>query len=54
MSKNYWQGKQIRLRALEDADLERYIAERAQPDSIRQWYEDELLFPASEKEVRKS
>jgi len=54
LSKNYWQGKQIRLRALEDADLERYIAERAQPDSIRQWYEDELLFPASEKEVRKS
>jgi RimJ/RimL family protein N-acetyltransferase len=54
LAKNYWEAKDIRLRAAEEKDLERYLSERSAPDSIRQWYEDELLFPESAEEIKKS
>ena len=51
---NYWQGKYIKLRAFEERDLEKYIRERSNPDSIRQFYEDHIEFPLSEVEIRKT
>jgi RimJ/RimL family protein N-acetyltransferase len=51
---NYWTRKNIKLRAFEDKDLEKYVSERNNPDCVRQLYEDYIEFPLSELEVRKS
>lgn len=53
MGKNYWENKGIRLRAIEEKDLDIYIKQRNNPDSIRQWYEDEILFPESAMDVKR-
>jgi len=52
MRKKFWEGERIRVRAAEENDLAFLIESRKTPDSLRQWYEDEILFPRSEKETR--
>ncbi len=52
--KNYWQGKKIKLRAFEEKDIQKYLDERNDPDSVRQLYEDYIEFPLSENEMRNS
>lgn len=52
MQKNYWQAEHVRLRALEDKDLQMYLDERNPPDSMREWYEDRILTPSSETELK--
>ena len=54
MSKNFWESGQIRVRAAEEADLSFLIEMRKNPDGVRQWYEDEVMFPLSEKDIRDS
>ena len=49
---NFWQGSSIKLRAFEEKDLEKYINDRVNPDSIREWYEDYIQFPSSEEDVK--
>ena len=50
--KEFWATGRVRLRAAEEADLNFLSEQRKTPDSLRQWYEDEVLFPMSEKELR--
>ena len=50
--KHFWQTERIRLRAAEEADLDFLVEYGKSPDSVRQWYEDEMLFPFSEKETK--
>jgi len=52
MRKSFWSNARIRVRAAEEADADFLIENRKSPDSVRQWYEDEILFPLSEKELR--
>jgi len=52
MGKNFWESARIRLRAAEEADLSFLIERRKTPDGLRQWFEDEIEFPLSEKETR--
>ena len=52
MKKNFWESERIRVRSAEEADLVFLVESRKSPDSLRQWYEDEILFPLSEKEAR--
>lgn len=52
MRKNFWESERLRIRALEEKDLQMYIQNRHEPDSVRQWYEDSLMFPMSEKETK--
>jgi len=49
---NYWQGNLIKLRSFEDKDLEKYINDRVNPDSKRQWCEDYIRFPFSPAEIK--
>ena len=53
MRNNYWEGKDIRLRALEAQDIDRFVEMRNKPDSEGKWFYDRLLFPKSEEGVRK-
>ena len=50
--KNFWQTERIKLRAAEEPDLNILVKYGKSPDSVRQWYEDEMLFPYSEKETK--
>ena len=49
---NFWSTDRIIVRAAEEADAALLSAAGKKPDSLRQWYEDEILFPQSEKEIR--
>lgn len=48
---SYWQRNNIRLRAFENKDLQKYISER--PDTKRQWLEDRIELPNSEEQTKK-
>jgi len=52
MRKNFWEYGRVKLRAAEEADLPLFTDAGKSPDSVRQWYEDEVLFPLSEKDAR--
>ena len=52
MGSNFWSRGRVKVRAAEEADLSILTESRKNPDSLRQWYEDEILFPLSEKEIR--
>lgn len=52
MNTNYWQSGEIRLRALEETDLQLFIESRNSPDSVREWYEDRILFPFSASDIK--
>jgi|GEM_PF-885692 len=52
MREKFWESGRVRVRAAEEADLNFLTAARKTPDSLRQWYEDELTAPPSEKEMR--
>jgi len=53
MSGNYWESKNIRIRAAEEADIQRFTDRRNSIDREGQWLEDSLEFPLSEEEARK-
>ena len=53
MRNNYWEGKDIRLRALEAHDIDRFVEMRNDPDSEGKWFYDRLLFPESAEDMRK-
>jgi len=52
MTKNYWQGKNIRLRAFEDGDVARLVKARNMFNNENQWFYDKLLLPDSEAGVK--
>jgi len=54
MSKNYWESENIRIRAIEDTDVDRFVKQRNDEEWEGRWLEDSLDFPASEKEARKA
>ena len=53
MAKNYWQGKHIKLRALEEKDITRFVNLRNTPDSEADWYHDRIFLPESETTAKK-
>jgi len=53
MRNNYWEGKDIRLRALETPDIDRFVEMRKKLDSEGLWYWNRLPLPESEESARK-
>ena len=51
---NYWEYDDVNLRAICKEDLERHIGFNKKPDSVGQWYFDELLLPNSQDEIENS
>ena len=53
MTKSYWESENIRIRAIEDADIDRFVKNRHETDWEGRWLEDSLEFPESDKEAKK-
>jgi len=53
VAKYYWESDKIRIRAIEEADVQRFVGRRNKIDSEGQWLEDSLEFPLSEEGSRK-
>lgn len=54
MRKNYWQGEKVTLRAFEEQDIDYYINNRNNPDSVTELFYDELLKPFAPETIRKN
>jgi len=53
MTKNYWEGKSIRLRAIEEGDVTRIVESRNSINNENQWYYDKIMLPESEAAMKK-
>jgi RimJ/RimL family protein N-acetyltransferase len=49
---NFWRGEKIRLRAIEQKDLDEVIASTEEPDTELDRYEDVINFPISKEKDR--
>src|SRR5262245_27405092 len=54
VSRNFWQGQKIKLRAIEQKDLDEILTSTEEPDTEINRYEDEIGFPLSREGERQS
>ncbi len=54
LNRNFWHGQRIRLRAIEQKDLDEILTSDEEPDTEIERYEDSIGFPLSREAQRES
>lgn len=54
VERNFWRGQKIRLRAVEQKDLDEFLTSMEEPDTEINRYEDAIGFPLSREKEREN